>query len=94
MANIIRSIKEKMDSVPNKNNTVQMKLNIVKEMYSILLSQEGRDYLTQVDNFRTILERKVIEFMDDDVAENDLQFMSQSRLLLTVVANINLGKIL
>ena len=92
MANIIRSIKEKMDSVPNKNNTVQMKLNIVKDMYSILLSQEGRDYLTQVDRFRTILERKVIEFMDDDVAENDLQFMSQSRLLLTVVANINFGK--
>ena len=92
MANIIRSIKEKMDSVPNKNNTVQMKLNIVKEMYSILLSQEGRDYLMQVDRFRTILERKVIEFMDDDVAENDLQFMSQSRLLLTVVANINFGK--
>ena len=93
MADIImRSIRTMIDSIPNKNNTVQIKLNILKEVYAVLLSQDGRDYLAQVDRFRTVLERKVIEFMEDEVAQNDLQFMSQSRAVLTVLANINLGK--
>ena len=70
-----------------------MKLNILKEVFAMLLSQEGRDYLTREDRFRTVLERKVIEFMEDVVAHNDLQFMSQSRAVLTVLANINLGKL-
>ena len=94
MADIMHFIKEKMASFSNKNNTVQMKLNIMKEMYALLLSQEGREYLTREDRFRTILEWKVIEFMEDVVAQNYLQFMSQSQAVLIVVANINLGKYL
>lgn len=93
MADIMRSIRNMINSIPNKNNTVQMKLNILKEVFAVLLSQDGRDYLTREDRFRNILERKVIEFMEDVVAQNDLQFMSQSRAVLTVLANINLGKL-
>ena len=89
----MRSIRNMINSIPNKNNTVQMKLNILKEVFAVLLSPDGREYLTREDRFRTILERKVIEFMEDVVAQNDLQFMSQSRAVLTVLANINLGKL-
>ena len=92
MADIMHFIKEKMASFPNKNNTVQMKLNIMKELYALFLSQEGREYLTREDRLRNTLERKVIEFMENVDSQNDLQFISQSQVVLTVVANINLGK--
>ncbi len=87
-----RIIQDKIDTINNKNNTLQMKLAIIKEMWQLILTDEGKDYITIKDDFRQVVERKALEFMDHPGAENELQLQSISRSLLTVIENINLGK--
>jgi hypothetical protein len=87
-----RIIQDKIDTINNKNNTLQMKLAIIKEMWQLILTDEGKDYITLKDDFRKVVERKVLECMDHPGAENEVQLQSISRSLLTVIENINLGK--
>jgi len=86
------TILNKMNTMYNKNNTIQMRIDIVKEVWQLLLTDEGKGYLTRNDNFRNVAKMKVLECMSGPIAENEMQFMAISRLLLTVIANINLGK--
>ena len=90
--NITCLIREKFSLFSNKNNTPQLKIDIFKGIYALFLSDEGKEFLTQRDRLRNVFEQKIIEFMEYVVAQNDLQFMSQSYAALTVIANINLGK--
>ena len=87
-----RLIQNKIDAIANKNNTLQMKLAIVKEMWQVILTDEGKDFITLKDDFREAVGRKVLEFMDHPGAENEVQLQALSRSLLTVIENINLGK--
>lgn len=87
-----RIIQDKIDTINNKNNTIQMKLAIIKEMWQLILTDEGKDFITIKDDFRKVVERRVLEFMDHPEAENEVQLQSISRSLLTVIENINLGK--
>ena len=87
-----RIIQDKIDTIKNKNNTIQMKLAIIKEMWQLILTDEGKDFITLKDDFREAVGRKVLEFMDHPAAVNELQLQSISQSLLTVIENINLGK--
>ena len=87
-----RAISEKMNTLNNLNNTIEMKYAIIKEVWSMLLTDEGKRYLTRNDNLRNVTKCKVLELMGQPSARNKVQFMSQSRYLLTVIENINLGK--
>ena len=87
-----RIIQDKIDTIKNKNNTIQMKLAIIKEMWQLILTDEGKDFITLKDDFREAVGRKVLEFMDHPASVNELQLQSISQSLLTVIENINLGK--
>ena len=87
-----RAILDKMNTIPNENNTIQMKYTLVKEVWSMFLTDEGKAYITRNDNLRNVLKCKVLEFMGQQTAENEVQLQAVSRALLTVIANINLGK--
>lgn len=87
-----RTILNKMNTMFNKNNTIQMKYSIVKEVWQLLLTDEGKGYLTRNDNFRNVAKNKVLEFMHGPNAENEVQLQGISQTLLIVIANINLAK--
>ena len=87
-----RALLDKMNTIPNENNTIQMKYTLVKEVWSMFLTDEGKAYLTRSDNLRNVAKCKVLESMGQQTAENEVQLQAVSRALLTVIANINLGK--
>ena len=87
-----RALLDKLNTLNNLNNTVQMKYAIIKEAWSILLTEEGKGYLTRNDNMRNVTKCKVLEFMGQPSAENEVQLQAVSRAVLTVIENINLGK--
>lgn len=89
---LTHSIKIKFDCFPNKNNTVEMKLGIMEQVYMMLLTPLGHEYLTKYDNFRNMLKVKVNEFMMEPRVESFGQFMAVSRDVLNVIRNINISK--
>jgi len=87
-----RVLLDKMNTIPNENNTIPMKYALVKEVWSMFLTDEGKAYVTRNDNLRNVLKCKVLEFMNEPSAENEVQLQAVSRAVLIVIANINLGK--
>ena len=87
-----RALLDKMDALDNKNNTSPMKYAITKEAWSMFLTDEGKAYLTRNDNLRNVMKCKVLEVMERPSAENEVQLQAVSWAVLTVIANINLGK--
>ena len=87
-----RALMDKMNTLDNQNNTIPMKYAIVREVWSMFLTDEGKAYLTRNDNLRNVMKCKVLEFMEEPGAENEVQLQAVSRAVLIVIANINLGK--
>ncbi len=84
-------INNKVREASNKNNTLEMKVDIIKQIYAFLLSPEGRDYLAKAEKVRNVLEKKVEDFLTDPRVETHAQFLAMSRAVLTVISNINIG---
>ena len=83
------SLHNKMNCVANKNNTVEMRLDIMEEIYLMLLTPVGREYTAKNINFRNMLKVKVMEFMNDPRVDPHGHFMATSQELLLVIRNIN-----
>ena len=84
-----RSLHIKFGCFDNKNNTVKMKLAIMEEVYTLILTPLGRDYIGKTNDFRNILFVKVIEFMNHPQVDPQGHFMVLSKEMLIVIKNLN-----
>jgi hypothetical protein len=71
---------------------INLRINAIKELYTMMLSPDGRLLLTRDDNFRAVAKERTTEMMNNPLVEPYIQFMALSRLLLTVIENITIGK--
>ena len=71
---------------------VEIKVEILKQLYAMLMTPDGRAVLTTNDTFRSITEKKVNELINTPTVETKTQFLAMSRAVLMVIANIELGK--
>ncbi len=71
---------------------VDVKVEILKQLYAMLMTPDGRAVLTTNDAFRSIADKKVNDFMNTPSVETKTQFLAMSRAVLMVIANIELGK--
>ena len=71
---------------------IGLRTNAIKELYTMLLSPDGRLLLTRSDYFRAVTKERTTEMMNNPLVEPYIQFMALSRLLLTVIENITIGK--
>ena len=69
-----------------------VKVEILKQLYIMLLTPDGRAMLTANDAFRSIVDKKVNALINTPSAETKTQFLAMSRAVLMVIANIELGK--
>jgi len=88
-----RTILNKLNEITNtRYGDIGLRTNAIKELYTMLLSPDGRVLLTRSDHFRAITKEKTTEMMNNPLSEPYIQFMALSRLLLTVIENITIGK--
>ena len=71
---------------------VEIKVEILKQLYAMLMTPDGRAVLTTNDTFRSITEKKFKELINTPTVETKTQFLAMSRAVLMVIANIELGK--
>jgi len=83
------SLQIKFACFANKNNTIEMQLEIMKEVFLMLLTPFGREYTGKQNNFRNILKVKVEEYMKDPHVDPNGQFMAISLELLDVIRDLN-----
>ena len=83
----------KMNEIANtRYGDIGLRINAIKELYTMMLSPDGRLLLTRDDNFRAVAKERTTEMMNNPLVEPYIQFMAMSRLLLTVIENITIGK--
>lgn len=84
----ITAIGNKMKEMDNKNNTPQMRVIIIKQLYGMFLSAEGRTFIAREERFRNVLIKKMEEHASSPNAQNDIQFVALSGNLKTAIENI------
>ena len=87
-----QAVDETINQVNKRKNTIPMRLDFIKQLYGLLLSSEGRKFITEQEEFRNMLEIKTNEFINDTSVEHDSDFISVLIEMLTVLGNINTGK--
>lgn len=92
--NIRTFILQKLEKLRNNNNTSFMKLNYINDIYTEVLTNDGRIFLRLHHGFRNILEDKIYEFLDHDFMdligiEEHKRFVEMSEEILKIIKNIN-----
>ena len=88
----INSIAGKINEIDNKNNQIPQRwVAIIKQLYTMLLSAEGRELIATNERFRNVFIGKMAEFSAHPATHNDIQFAGMSRNLKTVIDNIQRG---
>ncbi len=83
----ITSFQNKMNEMGNLNNqAIEIRLAIVKQAFSMLLTPEGRLIIARNMRFRNVLIGKIYEFEAHPLASNDIQFLGISQNLKDVIA--------
>jgi hypothetical protein len=77
-----------MKEMDNKNNTPQMRVIIIKQLYGMFLSPEGRTFIAREERFRNVLIKKMVEYASNPNTQNDIQFVALSENLKTAIENI------
>jgi hypothetical protein len=86
-----QALDDQINLINKKKNTIQMRIDFIKQLYSLFLTIEGRRFMTDHEEVRNMIEIKTTEFINDLLAENDPSFLDMSREVLIVVMNINKG---
>jgi hypothetical protein len=68
------------------NQTIERRLAIIKQAFSMLLTPEWRLIIARNMRFRNVLIGKIYEFEAHPLASNDIQFLGISENLKTVIA--------
>ena len=77
----------KMSEMGNLNNqAIERRLAILKQVFSMLLTPEGRLFIRNNTRFRNVLIGKIYEFEGHPLANNDIQFLGISENLKAVIA--------
>jgi hypothetical protein len=83
----INSFQNKMNEMGNLNNqAIEIRLAILKQAFSMLLTPEGRLFIARNMRFRNVLIGKIYEFEAHPLASNDIQFLGISQILKDVIA--------
>ncbi len=94
-AEFVEQLSNKQDEILNKNviECREKKLNIFRELFQMYLSDKGRLLLREPgrDRLRNILINKIIEISEDDVAQQDMEYMTCANELKIFVENIVQG---
>ena len=81
------SFHNKMNEMGNLNNqAIERRLAILKQVFSMLLTPEGRLFIRNNTRFRNVLIGKIYEFEAHPEANNDIQFLGISENLKAVIA--------
>ena len=91
MHEFCRDFQKQLDKCSDELN-LDIKRENVKQLYAMLLKQQGKEYLESNDKFRFIVERKIREHMESPEVQSKIQFLAISRAVLTIITNIDLGK--
>ena len=76
-----------MNEMGNLNNqAIEIRLAIVKQAFSMLLTPEGRLFIARNIRFRNVLIGKIYEFEAHPLANNDIQFLGIAENLKAVIA--------
>jgi len=82
----VEAFHNKMHEMGNLNNqTIEKRMAIIKQAFSMLLTSEGRSLIKNNTRFRNVLIGKIYEFEGHEVASNDIQFLGISQNLKTVI---------
>ena len=92
MADFNQSLLAKINEIGDFALIIEVRLNSAKQVFSMLMTPEGKALLTRSDNFRTIFNGKVNDWINDARFETKTQFLAMARSILIVTANIELGK--
>ena len=77
----------KLHEMENLNNkTIDKRMVIIKQAFSMLLTSDGRLFIKNNIRFRNVLIGKIYEFEAHPEASNDIQFLGISENLKTVIA--------
>ena len=79
----LTSLTQKMMSVQGEAN----RLNIFKDILNILLV--NKMFLKNYSSFRVIFHKKILEFLQDDFAKQDNNYVNLSNIMLRVIEEIN-----
>ena len=83
----MNSFHNKMNEMGNLNNqAIERRLAILKQVFSMLLTPEGRLFIRNNTRFRNVLIGKIYEFEAHPEANNDIQFLGISPNLKAVIA--------
>ena len=83
----IEAFHNKMNEMGNLNNqAIEKRMAILKQVFSMLLTSEGRVLIKYNTRFRNVLIGKIYEFEGHPQASNDIQFLGISQNLKTVIA--------
>jgi len=87
----ILDFQKQLDKCSDELN-LDIKRENVKQLYAMLLTKQGKEFLETKDKLRFTIERKIREHMECPEFQSNIQFLAISRAVLTVIENINLGK--
>ena len=89
----LNSLQNKMNEMENKNNKQipERRVTIIKELYTMLFSADGRELITTNERFRNVFIGKMAEFSAHPATRDDIQFAGMSRNLKTMIDNIIRG---
>ena len=83
----VDALHNKIKEVDNLNNqVVERRIAIIKQVFSMLLTPEGRLFIRNNTRFRNVLIGKIYEFGADPRAINDIQFLGLSENLIMVIS--------
>ena len=88
----LNSLRNKMNEMENKNNQIpERRVAIIKDLYIMLFSADGRELIRTDERFRNVFIGKMEEFAAHPATRDDIQFAGMSRNLKTVIDNIIRG---
>ncbi len=89
----LNSLQNKMNEMENKNikQIPERRVEVIKQLYTMLFSADGRELITTNERFRNVFIGKMAEFSAHPATQNDIQFAGMSRNMKTMIDNIIRG---